>query len=67
MLGVALEAGAGCEVDLVQSAFFLTLSSTKNEHAKYYLHTRVLPRLGPQEREELAALIKSIFDGAEAS
>ena len=41
MVGVALEVGGGCEVDLVKSAFFLTLSSAKNEHAKYYLNTRV--------------------------
>jgi uncharacterized protein len=65
MVGVALEAGAGCGVNLVHSAFFLTLSSVENKQAKYYLDTRVLPRLSPQEREELARMIKRALDGAE--
>jgi TPR repeat protein len=65
MLGVALEAGTGCEVNLVQSAFFLTLSSAENKHAKHYLNTRVLPRLSPQQSDELAVMIKRILDGAE--
>jgi len=65
MVGVALEVGGGCEVDLVKSAFFLTLSSAENENAKYYLNTRVLPGLTPQQREELAAIIKPILDRAE--
>jgi uncharacterized protein len=55
MAGVGYHAGAWNEVDLYESAYWLSRAAGQgDEHAKYYLDTRVLPQLSAQQKSKLS-------------
>jgi TPR repeat protein len=60
MIGVAYEAGAGVEINLLASAFWLTCASYTNEVARHYLVTRVEPRLTQDERDALKTALQEV-------
>jgi TPR repeat protein len=61
MIGVAYDMGAGVEVNRLESAFWLTLSSLQNETAKHYLATRVAPTLSQDERIALMDRLQKVI------
>jgi TPR repeat protein len=61
MIGIAYESGAGVEVNLLESAFWLTLASAENEIARHYLETKVKPRMTRDERVAFEARLRDLL------
>jgi hypothetical protein len=60
MIGVAYDIGAGVEANLLEAAFWLSLSATENEIARAYLPKFIDPRFSQDERIALAARLREV-------